>query len=83
MSKKAPESFASSIFRVARETIEETLDSSREKLRDTVSDTTEDLRKEGRKLVKSTRTYVRKNPYSLVLVALGVGVVLGMLARRR
>lgn len=77
--KKAPESFAASIFRAARETIEETLDASKEK----VSDTADDLQQEGRKLVKSTRTYVRKNPYSLLFSALAAGLVLGLIVRRR
>ena len=77
--KKAPESFAASIFRTARDTIENTLDVSREK----VSDTVDDLQKEGRKLVKSTRTYVRKNPYSILAGALAAGLVLGLLVRRR
>jgi ElaB/YqjD/DUF883 family membrane-anchored ribosome-binding protein len=77
--KKAPESFAASIFRAARDTIEESLEASKEK----VSDTADDLQKEGRKLVKSTRTYVRKNPYSLLFSALAAGVVLGLLVRRR
>lgn len=77
--KKAPESFAASIFRAARETIEETLDASKEK----VSDTADDLQQEGRKLVKSTRTYVRKNPYSLLFSALAAGLVLGLIIRRR
>ena len=77
--KKAPESLAASIFRAARATIENTLDTSREK----VSDTANDLQKEGRKLVKSTRTYVRKNPYSLLAGALAAGLVLGLLVRRR
>ena len=77
--KKAPESFAASIFRTARDTIENTLDDSKDK----ISDTAEDLQKESRKLVKSTRTYVRKNPYSLLAGALAAGLVLGLLIRRR
>lgn len=77
--KKAPESFAASIFRTARTVIEEAVDASKER----ISDTAEDLQKEGRKLSKSTRTYVRKNPYSLLLSALAAGLLLGLLARRR
>lgn len=81
--KKAPESFAASIFRAARDTIESTIDASREKIKDGISDTADGFRKESCKLAKSTNTYTRKNPYSLLVSALAAGIVLGLLVRRR
>jgi ElaB/YqjD/DUF883 family membrane-anchored ribosome-binding protein len=81
--KKEPESFAASIFRSARSTIQDSIDASKEKIQESISDAAVDLRKEGRKLAKSTKTYVRKNPYSLMGAALVAGFVLGILLRRR
>ena len=81
--KKAPESFAASIFRAARATIEDTIDASKETVKDTICETAADLGKESRKLAKSTNTYVLKNLYSLLAGALATGLVLGLIVRRR
>ena len=77
--KKTTQSFAQNILNSTRQSLEETYETSRDRL----SDTVEDLGEDARRFVESTETYIKQKPLTFIAGALVAGLVVGMLLRRR
>ena len=63
-----------------RSKIEEKLEDARDRIRDAAAG---DKAERMKSAARSTETYVRENPWTAVLIAAGLGYIIGNLGRRR